>query len=312
MFGNQQPQRNTGEILKQIFFGNTVLSRLILINTAIYLLVKVFGLIAYLFMVNHGDGFVLSILGQFMALPSDLGLLASKPWTIFTYMFLQEEFLHLLFNMVMLYFGGIIFLQYLSPAKLLLTYILGGLAGALFFAVAFNTFPVFTEVKENAVALGASASVLAIIIAIATYVPDYTIQLILFGRIKLKYLALIFILIDLLSIEAGNPGGHIAHLGGAFWGFVYASYLRNKYKFPDLGKTFTSVSFRSFSSKKKARTFDAGHSKSGRPLTDDEYNEKKVEMQEEIDLILEKISRSGYSSLTKEEKEFLFKSSNKN
>jgi membrane associated rhomboid family serine protease len=311
MFGQQQPQRNTGEILKKIFLSNTVLSRLILINTVIYLLVKIIGLFAYLFMVNHGNGVVLSFIGEYMALPSDLTVLATKPWTVFTYMFLQEEFFHLLFNMIMLYFGGLIFLEYLTPSKLLWTYILGGLTGALFFVLAFNIFPVFEPVKNSAVALGASASVLAIIIAIATYVPDYTIQLILLGRIKLKYLALIFILIDVLSISAGNPGGHIAHLGGAFWGFVYATSLRKGNNFLDFGRFFSSIKFPAFGLKKRAAKFETSRPKSGRPLTDDAYNEKRAEMQEEIDLILEKISRSGYASLSKEEKDLLFKSSNK-
>ena len=311
MFGQQQPQRNTGEILKQFFFSNTVLSRLILINTAVYLLVKIIGLFAYLFMVNHGDGVILSLIGQYMALPSDLSLIAIKPWTLFTYMFLHEEFFHLLFNMIMLYFGGLIFLEYLTPSKLLWTYLLGGLTGAIFFVLAFNIFPVFEQIRGDAVALGASASVLAIIIAIATYVPDYSIQLIFLGRIKLKYLALIFILIDVLSIQAGNPGGHIAHLGGAFWGFIYATLLRKGHNFPDFTRYFSSFDLPYFGSKRKASKFDTTRPKSGRPISDDTYNEKRAELQEEIDLILEKISRSGYSSLTKEEKDLLFKSSNK-
>ena len=311
MFGQQQPQRNAGEILKQVFFSKTVLSRLILINTAIYLLVKITGLFAYLFMVNHGDGVVLSFIGEYMALPSELSSLAAKPWTVFTYMFLHEEFFHLLFNMVMLYFGGIIFLEYLTPSKLLWTYVLGGLTGALFFVLAFNIFPVFEQIRGSAVALGASASVLAIIIAIATYVPDYTIHLILFGKIKLKYLALIFILIDVLSIQAGNAGGHIAHLGGAFWGFIYATAIRKGNNFFDFGRLFRNIKFPTIGLKRKETKFDTSRPKSGRPLTDDEYNEKKAEMQEEIDTILEKISRSGYSSLTKAEKDLLFKSSNK-
>lgn len=311
MFGQQQTQRNTGEILKQIFFSKTVLSRLILINTSVYLLVKVISLYAYLFMVNHGNGVVLSLIGQYMALPSEISLLASKPWTVFTYMFLHEEFFHLLFNMIMLYFGGLIFLEYLSPSKLLWTYVMGGLSGALFFVLAFNIFPVFEQIRGEAVALGASASVLAIIIAIATYVPDYTIQLLLFGRIKLKYLALIFIAIDLLSIQSGNPGGHIAHLGGALWGFIYATSLRKGANFLDISHFFSLIKFPAFGLKRKAAKFDTTRPDSGRPLTDDDYNEKRAEFQEEIDTILEKISRSGYSSLTKEEKDLLFKSSNR-
>jgi len=307
MFGFQHQQRNTGEILRQIFLSKTVLSRLILINTVIYLLVQVINLFTWLFAINTGSE-ILSPLGQYLALPSSLSLLASRPWTVFTYMFLQEGFFHWLFNMIMLYFGGIIFLEYLSEKKLLWTYIIGGLTGALFFVFSFNTFPVFEEVSGIAVALGASASVLAIIIAIATYVPDYTIHLFLLGRMKLKYLALIFVAIDVLSIQKGNAGGHIAHLGGALWGFVYAFYLRNG---KDFYRIFDNLKIKNPLAGRKQAKFDTSRPKSGRPMDDDEYTKKRKATQEEIDHILEKISKAGYESLTKAEKDLLFKSSKK-
>ncbi len=307
MYGYKQPRRNTGEILKQIFFSKTVLSRLILINTIVWLLVQIVNLFAWLFTANQ-ENEILSIIGQFLALPASLQGLASKPWTAFTYMFLQEGFLHWLFNMIMLYFGGVIFLEYLSEKKLLWTYIIGGLTGALFFVAAYNIFPVFQSVKNISVALGASASVLAIIIAIATYVPDYTIHLFLLGRMKMKYLALIFVAIDLLSINKGNAGGHIAHLGGAFLGFVYAFYLR---KGSDLFRIFDSISISNPFEKRKWKKMDATRPKSGIPLDDDEYSKRKVATQKEIDHILDKISKSGYDSLTKAEKDLLFKNSNK-
>lgn len=307
MFGYQQPRPNAGEIFRQIFLSKTILSRLILINTVIYLLVQVVNLFTWLFAINTGSE-ILSPLGQYLALPSSLSLLASRPWTVFTYMFLQEGFFHWLFNMIMLYFGGVIFLEYLSEKKLLWTYIIGGLAGALFFVFSFNTFPVFEKVSGLAVALGASASVLAIIIAIATYVPDYTIHLFLIGRMKLKYLALIFVAIDVLSIQKGNAGGHIAHLGGALWGFIYAFYLRNG---KDFYRIFDNLKIKNPLAGRKQAKFDTSRPKSGRPMDDDEYNKKRKATQEEIDHILEKISKSGYESLTKAEKDLLFKSSKK-
>jgi len=307
MFGFQQPQHNTGEIFRQIFFSKTVLSRLILINTVVYLLVQVVNLFTWLFAV-HQQSEILSALGQYLALPSSLPDLASKPWTVFTYMFLQEGFFHWLFNMIMLYFGGLIFLEYLSEKKLLRTYIIGGLTGAFFFVLAFNIFPVFEHVSHIAVALGASASVLAIIIAIATYVPDYTIHLFLLGRMKLKYLALIFVAIDLLSIQKGNAGGHIAHLGGALWGFAYAFYLRRG---TDASHLFDDLHLSNPFTRRKMEKMDTLRPKSGRPMNDDEYSKKKTATQKEIDHILEKISKSGYESLTKAEKDLLFKSSNK-
>jgi len=306
MFGFQQPRRNTAEIFKQIFLSRNVLSRLILINTLVFLLVTLINTIAWLFKIEKSSE-VLSVVGHFLALPSSLAELATKPWTVFTYMFLHEGFLHLLFNMIMLYFGGFIFLEYLSEKKLLWTYILGGLTGALFFVASFNLFPVFEEVKGISVALGASASILAIIIAIATYVPDYTITLFLIGRVKMKYLAIVFIVIDLMSLTSGNAGGHIAHLGGALLGFIYGFSLRTGNDFMGF---FNRLKFPDFFRKKRASKFDTTRPASGRPMDDDHYSKKRAARQEELDRILEKISKSGYESLSKEEKDLLFKNSN--
>jgi membrane associated rhomboid family serine protease len=302
----QQPDRNA--LIKDIFLGKNVLSRLILINTVVFLLTALVHLISWLFGITGPGG--LTILGSFLALPSDLHKLALMPWTIFTYMFLHEGFLHWLFNMIMLYFGGILFTEYLSQRKLLMTYIFGGLAGALFFVAAFNIFPVFANVRQNSVALGASASILAIIIAISTYVPNYTVHLFLLGKIKLKWLAIAFVVLDILSIPANNPGGHIAHLGGALWGFIWAYSLRGG---KDFLRIFDGVKIPDMHfSQKRYRRFDTKRPASGRPMTDEEYNRRKAASQAEIDRILDKISRSGYASLTAAEKELLFKSSNKN
>ncbi len=306
MFEFNQPQRNTGEFFKQLFFGKNVLSRLILINTAIYLLVNIIGLISNLLGLSAtGD---ISPMARILALPAELGAIVTKPWTLFTYMFLQDRFFHLLFNMIMLYFGGMIFQEYLSQTKLLWTYIIGGIFGGLFFILAFNIFPVFTSITDISIAMGASASVLAIIIAISTYVPDYTVHLFLFGKFKLKYLAIVFIVIDVLSIESNNPGGHIAHLGGALWGFIYAFSLK---KGNDFYSMFYGFKLPKFTWNNKNSKFDTTRPKSGRPISDDEYNYKRAASQEEIDVILDKISKSGYSSLSKKEKEMLFKTSNK-
>ncbi len=306
MFSYNQQHQNTGEFLKKLFLSRNVLSRLLLINLVIYLIVSIVGLFASLF--GLADGSVLSPLARVLALPADLGSLASKPWTLFTYMFLQEDFFHLLFNLIMLYFGGTIFREYLSEAKLFWTYVFGGIFGGLFFILAFNIFPVFNSVSDFSVALGASASVLAIIIAISTYVPDFTVHLFLIGKLKLKYLAIAFIAIDVLSIQADNPGGHIAHLGGALWGFIFAYSLK---KGNDIYKVFYGIKLPKFTWNKKETKFSTSRPKSGRPLTDDEYNTRRAATQEEIDEILDKISKSGYGSLSSKEKEMLFKTSNK-
>lgn len=304
MYANNRPQYNTGEILRKIFLSKNVLSRLILINTVIFILANITGVFAWL--MNLQSFGTMSPLGQILSLPADVSRLAIMPWTIFSYMFLQEGFFHIFFNMIMLYFGGLIFQEYLSQKKLLWTYLLGGLFGALFFVVSFNIFPAFKNVLPDAIAMGSSASVLAIIIAISTYVPDYSVRLFLIGRLKLKYMAIAFVIIDLLSIQSGNPGGHIAHLGGALWGFIYAYSLKNGNDFYSI---FNSIKFTGFTKKSKTPKFTT--TRTSRPINDNEYNKQKVITQKEIDRILDKISKSGYTSLTSREKELLFKTSNK-
>ena len=291
-------------MIRQIFLGKNILSRLILINTIVFLIVNVVSL--FFLLINGSTD--ISPLTKALALPANLSDLIKVPWTIFTYMFLQENFFHLFFNLIMLYFGGLIFQEYLSQKKLLYTYLLGGISGGIFFILVFNIFPAFTSIKDISIAMGASASVLAIIIGISTYVPDYSVHLLFIGRVKLKYMAIAFVVIDLLSIQAGNPGGHIAHLGGALWGFIYAYTLR---KGSDAYGFLNNVKLPKFSWGKKESKFKTTRPKSGRPMSDEEYNYKKVANQEEIDKILDKISKSGYSSLTSREKELLFKSSNK-
>lgn len=309
MYGYSQPQGNTGELLRRIFLSKNILSRLILINTIIYLLVQVVNLITWLVAPASMAG-GLSVLGQVLTLPSDLTRFAQMPWTLVTYMFLHEGLFHWLFNMIMLYFGGILFTEYLSQKKLLWTYLLGGVSGAIFYMLAFNLFPVFASVRNISVALGASASVLAIIIAISTYVPDYTVHLFLIGRLKLKYLAIAFVLLDILSIQSSNPGGHIAHLGGALWGFLYALSLRNG---NDWYRILDTIQLPTHWFKSSRKTyFSTSRPESGRPMNDEEYNDRKAAKQAEIDRILDKISKSGYGSLSKAEKELLFHSSKKN
>lgn len=195
------------------------------------------------------------------------------------------------------------FSDFIGSDRLTVTYLLGGLTGALFYIVSFNIFPVFREVVDLSVAIGASASVLAIFIAIAVYMPNYQLPLLLFGRVRLKYIAIVFVIIDLISIDKGNPGGHLAHLGGAFWGFVYATMLK-KGKDPALVLSFFLGKL--LSPFRKKPKFTVHYSKE-RPIDDDEYNRQRAEKQKRIDGILDKISKSGYDSLTKEEKELLFK-----
>ncbi len=241
------------------------------------------------------------------AVPANTDFLIEKPWTMLTYMFLHLDFMHILFNMLWLWWFGVIFIQYLSQKQLLATYLFGGLAGAILYIAAFNFFPVFSLARESAVALGASASVLAVVVAISFYVPDYSVNLLFLGQIKIKYIAVFTIVLDLLMLGSGNAGGHLAHLGGALWGFAYAKMIPGF----DPAKVLNVFYRMDFNLGKKRSNKHFKVHKGGKPLTDEEFNRQKILRQERIDSILEKISRSGYDSLSKEEKELLFSSSQK-
>ena len=305
-------QTSFAERLKEFFGSTSALPKLILINLAIWVLIRFFGVFAFLLSSPGSDtsADLYRIVMQWLAVPADFGNLMSRPWTLVTYMFLHIDFFHILFNMLWLFWFGQIFLQYLNNRQLVFTYLTGGLAGALFFMLFYNVFPVFETALTEALALGASASVLAIVVGIAFYVPNYTIYILLVGPVKIKYIAIFTVIMDFMMIRSGNAGGHIAHLGGALWGFLYIravsrgldfSLLFRNIRFPALGGLFRS---------QKKRPFRSVYS-NDKPLTDDEYNFQKAQNQKKIDKILEKIKRSGYDSLSREEKELLFSSSRK-
>ena len=295
-YGYQRP--SFGGSMKGLFKQNPVLKWLLLINVGIWIMVAFANLFLWLYK-SPGT----NLLVKWLSVPADLTELIRKPWTVITYMFLHERFWHLFFNVWMLWFGGMIFTRFLSQKQLALTYGLGGLVGALFFILAYNLFPVFETVKYTAVAMGASASVLAILVAAATYKPDYGLNLLLFGQLKFKWLAIAFVVIDLLSISAENPGGHIAHLGGAVFGFVYGLILRKSPGQPSEPKR------KKRKPKMEYTPYEEIHDEPQVPRSDEEYNRQKAERERDVDAILDKIAKDGYASLTAEEKEFLFKNS---
>ena len=301
MFGNRgyggYDRPNFGDTMKAFCSQKTALNYLLIVNVGIWIMVVMVNVVAWLFKSES-----MNLMVRFMALPSSLQVLATKPWTAITYMFLHERFWHLFFNVWMLYFGGMIFVRFLDDKKLIWTYIIGGLFGALFFVLAYNVFPVFEDIKQSAFVMGASASVLAILVAAASYRPDYELNLLLFGRLKFKWLAIIFVVIDLLSISAENPGGHIAHLGGALYGFLYGFLMRKNF---DFSKIFR---FPKRSGMKYTR-YKTVKEEPQRPVSDEQYNQQKAETERDIYAILDKIAKNGYVSLTQDEKEFLFKNS---
>ncbi len=302
-YQSKQPQFL--DAIKAFFARKTVLSRLIAINLIVFLAAYLIHLFLWLFKIEGAGGN--SLLTDWLAVPSSPQRLLQKPWTPLTYMFLHESFFHLFFNMVTLYFGSSIFLKYFNDKQLLMTYLFGGLAGALFYILAFNFFPVFLEANPYAVALGASASALAVVIAAAVFAPQYTVNLMFIGSVRMQYIALFFILIDIFSIQSSNAGGHIAHIGGAVWGAAYALALRKGFNPFLFLKGFRLKNKKSTKHKQQPSSTQ----KNGRPLTDEEYNRKKNAEQQQVDLILDKISRYGYDSLSEKEKAILFSHSRK-
>ena len=287
--------------IKRTFIQGSVLTRLIYINLGVFLLVKLTGVL--FFLINQPSHLI-----EWLAVPSDLNTIIHRPWTPVSYMFLHEGFLHLIFNILGLYWFGKLFLYHFEGDKLLSVYLLGGLTGALFYVVAFNIFPAFDSV--NALLLGVSASVFAVLVAVAVYDPRREIHLFFIGSFQLKYVAAFYVLLSIIGISASNPGGNLAHLGGAAWGWFYIVQLG---KGEDYGAALVKLIdktgdwFREFiKPKSKVRV-----SFKNPPKDDYEYNRQKNLYQEEINRILDKIAKSGYESLTKKEKEMLFKQKGK-
>jgi len=284
--------------INTFFRNNDALIRFIAVNVAVFVLYHAVRLFYALFAALHQFP-----LDQWLAVPADVDMLLMRPWTIFTYMFFHQGLIHLLFNMLWLYWFGRIFRMYFSGWQLANVYILGGFSGALFYVLSYNVFPAFSADKHFAILLlGASAGVLAVVMAISCYVPKYTIHLLIFGRVRLITIALISIVIDVVSISASdNSGGHIAHLGGALLGYLFAVNIQ---KGKDITAWFGRLcawigSF--FKPKPKLKVAYK------RPPADDrEYNRQRNENQQEIDRILDKISKGGYDSLSRIEKETLF------
>lgn len=293
---------NIVEDLKYNLKVRNNLTILIYINLIVFVLISALRVI--LFLVNGNPQSIISYIG----VPAATESFYLKPWTIISYMFVHQGFIHLLFNLLFLYWFGKIFVQFLNQRQLLGLYLLGGLVGGALYIISFNAFPVFDEIRSVSIAIGASASVMAIIIAAATLVPNYNLYMLFFGQVRLKYIAIFVVLIDVLSIPTDNSGGHIAHIGGAIIGFIFILFYKKNI---DITKWITAVLdfFRElFVPRKSIRVT---HKKSKRTESDYEYNSRKKAEQKEIDSILEKIAKTGYKSLTEKEKEKLFKSSNK-
>lgn len=291
------------EVIKHQFRNGQMFTRLIIANVAIYLITSIGLALLHQFNPSVGNGFLI----RYTAVSSNLWELIQKPWTIITYQFIhQQQISHIFFNMLMLYFGGRLFTEYLSNKNLLRVYLGSGVTGAFVYIAAYNLLPVYAIEKYHSSAIGASASALGIFVAIATYIPNFMVSIFMLFEVRLKYVAVFLIVLDLLNLDKGNAGGHFTHLGGALFGFLYASNLRKgRDLFGGMNILMASLKKR-FTPRKQSlkKVYQSANQPSGASA----FQREKMK-QEVIDRILDKISRSGYNSLSKEEKEILFHAS---
>jgi membrane associated rhomboid family serine protease len=225
-----------------------------------------------------------------------------KPWSLFTYAFLHAGFFHLLFNMMVLYFAGRIFLTFFTQKQMFGLYVLSAIFAALMFILSYNTIPLLQQFNGKMV--GASAAIMAILVATAVYAPYYQVRLFLFGMVKLWHIAAVLLVLDLINVSVENHGGHVAHLAGALFGFIFVKSLQNG---TDLSRGVSGITefFQNLFRPKKKTNFTVHRNTQAAPKRS--AGKPKDITQQQIDDILDKISKSGYDSLTKEEKEFLFK-----
>ena len=274
--------------LKNKYRTGTIIEKLIYLNIAAFLLTLLITVFQGLY---KGEQ---NFLVEWFSLDNNLDAFLTKPWSIISYGFLHADFIHLIFNMITLYFIGNLFIQYFTEKQALTFYILGTLFGGFLYVISQNYFPLFEGI--NTTLVGASAGISAIFIGIATYMPHYQIKIRFIGFIKFWHLAAIWLAFDVVGLIGTNAGGSFSHLGGSLFGYLYVQQASNK-------KTNISTIFSSFFKRKEKPLKTVHKSAKRKQKTVKNSNQN----QEKIDVILDKISKSGYDTLTKTEKEFLFK-----
>ncbi|MGZ4059858.1 MAG: rhomboid family intramembrane serine protease [Bacteroidia bacterium] len=286
--------------------GNPVV-RLILINAVVFLFISLLQIIYYSTGKESSFGIVIKSIIENISFPLNFTRLIHTPWTLITNIFTHGELLPIFWNMITLYWFGKILSDYTSEKKIIPLYILGGISGALVTLALVNTIPAL-YIYQQGYLIGASASVTSIIIAAATLVPNVKMNIILIGPVKLIYVALFIIFIDVINVASyNNISGNLSHLGGALMGYIFiVQYKKGRDMSKGINRFFDWLSglFKSTPRSKMNVAYK-------RPISDEEYNYNRKKEQEKLDHILDKISKSGYESLTKNEREILFKASKK-
>ena len=290
--------------IKRSYTQGSMLLKLIFINIAVFVLLHIVVLVAMLFNV---DG---NALLSWVELPSNLSQLIRRPWTLLTYMFSHYGLLHILFNMLWFYWLGRIFMEFFSPKQLTGLYLLGGWGGAVLYLLAYNLLPYFAG--HNGLLLGASASVIAIVVATAVYAPDYKIGLLFIGEVSIKWIAIVTVAIDLLGMDAGNIGGSIAHIGGALVGLWFALRIKRGRDITRPLNACIDTVVGLFNGRSiKMPDFKRDRQQSGKEKKERQRANRPADTvsEDELDTILKKIKVAGYDALTDEEKDKLFKAS---
>jgi membrane associated rhomboid family serine protease len=278
--------------LKKRFSNGNVVDKLIYINIAVFVLTLLISVFQGLY---KGD---INFIFDWFSLDNEYSSLLKKPWSIITYGFLHADFLHILMNVLVLHFIGNLFIAFFTEKQLLNFYILGTFFGGLLFIFSQNYFPLFEG--KSSVLVGASAGISAIFIGIATYMPNYELKFRFIGFVKLWYLAAFWLALDVIALIGDNAGGHFAHLGGSLFGFLYVTRASNKEI-----NIFSRILSIFKTQKKPLKTVYKSAKKTINTVKNTDLN------QQQIDGILDKISKSGYDTLTKTEKEFLFRQGKK-
>tara|TARA_B100000886_G_scaffold309249_1_gene243312 strand:- start:3084 stop:3953 length:870 start_codon:yes stop_codon:yes gene_type:complete len=269
------------------------LIKIILINIIVFVSISV---VQVVLTISGLSTFFTMFINKLM-LPASLGTFILQPWSLITYFFLHMSFMHILWNMLFLYWFGKIINDNIGNNALISLYVLGGIIGGLFYMAIYNIVPYYGERVSDSLMLGASAGVFSVVVGSATLMPNYTFYLLLIGPVRIKYIALFYVLLSFFDVAGTNAGGEIAHLGGAFIGYIYIRRLQNGV---NIGEGI--INFINFFSEKKENKENK---------KENIQKETDETTQDEVDKILDKISESGYSSLTSKEKERLFNASKK-